>query len=82
MHTSRLLSFFALLTAYVANASLLDSNTDYALILSRQAPGTPQYECHSNCGKSVLLLFCSPPSRNGIWNPLTFLHVINNHNAE
>ncbi|KAK4032244.1 hypothetical protein C8A01DRAFT_50921 [Parachaetomium inaequale] len=53
MHTSRLLSLFTLLAASIANAALLDSNPDYSLILSRQAPGTPQYECHSNCGNAL-----------------------------
>jgi uncharacterized lipoprotein YajG len=48
----------ALLAACAANASLLNSEPDYALILSRQAPGTPQFECHSNCGKTNKF-FCS-----------------------
>ncbi|KAH6850631.1 hypothetical protein B0I37DRAFT_372041 [Chaetomium sp. MPI-CAGE-AT-0009] len=53
MQTSLFLSFFALLAVSIANATLLDSTPDYALILSRQAPGTPQFECHSNCGNAL-----------------------------
>jgi hypothetical protein len=52
MQKFTLLSLFGLLAVSIANAALLDNTLqpDYALILSRQAPGTPQYECHSNCG--------------------------------
>lgn len=44
-----LLSLCFALSALTANATLLE-DSEYALILSRQAPGTPQFECHSNCG--------------------------------
>jgi hypothetical protein len=47
-----LLSLCFALSAITANATLLQ-DSEYALILSRQAPGTPQYECHSNCGNAL-----------------------------
>ena len=59
MQNFRLSSLLALLAALspltVQGAAILDSDADVALILARQAPGTPQYDCHSNCGKLVLL---------------------------
>jgi hypothetical protein len=62
MQKFTLLSLFGLLAVSIANAALLDSTLpqDYALILSRQAPGTPQYECHSNCGNVHSLTFPLP----------------------
>jgi hypothetical protein len=55
MHKFPILSLFGLLAVSITNAALLDSTLppDYALILSRQAPGTPQFECHSNCGNAL-----------------------------
>jgi hypothetical protein len=45
----------ALVTAAAANAAFLDTQPDFALIQNRQAPGTPQFACHENCGKFFLL---------------------------
>lgn len=44
-------SIFAILAAVAiqATSSPLDS-FDQAALLARQAPGTPQFDCHSNCG--------------------------------
>ncbi|KAK3297353.1 uncharacterized protein B0H64DRAFT_123173 [Chaetomium fimeti] len=53
MQNSLFLSLLGLLAVSVANATFLDNTPDYALILSRQAPGTPQFECHSNCGNAL-----------------------------
>jgi hypothetical protein len=52
---------FTLLSAFAANASVLD-DSEYAVILSRQAPGTPQFECHSDCG--MLHHFLHPNSKD------------------
>lgn len=50
------LSFcLALLTATAANAFVVETDSDIALIQARQAPGTPQFACHENCG-----MFFSP----------------------
>ncbi|EAQ86347.1 predicted protein [Chaetomium globosum CBS 148.51] len=55
MQNLLMLSLFGLLAVSFANAALLENTQplDHALILSRQAPGTPQYECHSNCGNAL-----------------------------
>ncbi|KAH6641086.1 hypothetical protein F5144DRAFT_562498 [Chaetomium tenue] len=55
MQNPLVLSLFSLLAVSIANAALLENTLplDHALILSRQAPGTPQYECHSNCGNAL-----------------------------
>lgn len=55
MKNLRVYIFSAALAAFAANAALLNSDPEYALILGRQAPGTPQYECHSDCGTCNLL---------------------------
>ena len=56
MRSFRLSGLLALSAALTVQAAALqvDNDADVALILARQAPGTPQYECHSNCGKMVL----------------------------
>ncbi|KAK4099564.1 hypothetical protein N658DRAFT_498270 [Parathielavia hyrcaniae] len=54
MRNLQLSTCLALLAAGLVNAvTLQDNGHDYALLLSRQAPGTPQYECHSNCGNVI-----------------------------
>lgn len=48
-------SLFAILaaTAIQAASPPLDS-LNYVALLARQAPGTPQFDCHSNCGIALL----------------------------
>ncbi|KAK3995010.1 hypothetical protein QBC44DRAFT_366887 [Cladorrhinum sp. PSN332] len=49
----RVVSSLSLIVALAATAiqgSLLEDN---ALILARQAPGTPQFQCHSDCGSAI-----------------------------
>ncbi|KAK0752370.1 hypothetical protein B0T18DRAFT_404679 [Schizothecium vesticola] len=48
-------SLFAILAAVAIQATSppsLDS-FDHAALLARQAPGTPQFDCHSNCGNVI-----------------------------
>jgi len=41
------------LAAAVSGALALVADDDFALrLIARQAPGTPEYNCHDNCGKS------------------------------
>ena len=50
----RCLSVFTLVAAAIATASATAAGSltypDTAALLRRQAPGTPQYDCHANCG--------------------------------
>ena len=55
LQLSSLLALSAALTVQAA-ALQVDNDADVALILARQAPGTPQYDCHSNCGKAAFFL--------------------------
>ena len=40
----------AALAATVVQASVIDSDEVFAVLLKRQEPGTPAYNCHDNCG--------------------------------
>ncbi|KAK5654908.1 hypothetical protein OQA88_6664 [Cercophora sp. LCS_1] len=42
-----------LLTALAAVAVQATAEGDNLALLQRQAPGTPKYECHSNCGNAL-----------------------------
>ncbi|KXX74121.1 hypothetical protein MMYC01_206934 [Madurella mycetomatis] len=66
MHSLRLSSCLAALTAFSVNAALPDSDA-YALLLSRQAPGTPLFECHENCGNTISLGRTPEPCDNDDW---------------
>lgn len=46
---SSLLTLMAIVAATATAAASL-SYPDTAALLRRQAPGTPQYDCHANCG--------------------------------
>jgi hypothetical protein len=60
MHSLGLSVVFAALAAFApANAALPDNALDFHLaLMSRQAPGTPAYDCHFNCGKEVFWHSC------------------------
>ncbi|KAK4176256.1 hypothetical protein QBC36DRAFT_301281 [Triangularia setosa] len=51
------LQFSVLLSAFAATAVQAtitpQDNVDVAALLARQAPGTPQFECHSDCGSAL-----------------------------
>ncbi|KAK3377610.1 hypothetical protein B0H63DRAFT_221031 [Podospora didyma] len=51
MRVSLLYSFLTVLVAVTAQGTL--EFDDYASLLKRQAPGTPQYDCHAACGRVV-----------------------------
>ena len=38
-------------TVIVASSSTAGEDGYFAVLLKRQAPGTPAYNCHDNCGK-------------------------------
>lgn len=40
----------AALAATAVHASAIDSDEIFAVLLKRQDPGTPAYNCHDNCG--------------------------------
>lgn len=40
----------AALAATAVQASAIDSDEVFAVLLKRQEPGTPAYNCHDNCG--------------------------------
>ncbi|KAL2126825.1 hypothetical protein VTI74DRAFT_177 [Chaetomium olivicolor] len=42
-----------ILATLAVNAAELDRNLNFDLLLRRQTPGTPQFECHSNCGNAL-----------------------------
>jgi hypothetical protein len=51
-----MVAFKALIAAFVAAAgasSLQAEDAVFAALLKRQAPGTPSYNCHDNCGTFV-----------------------------
>ena len=41
----------AALAPFAAASAVLPEFLDFSVLISRQAPGTPAYECHSDCGK-------------------------------
>nr|CDP25683.1 Putative protein of unknown function [Podospora anserina S mat+] len=51
------LQFSVLVSAFTATAVQAavspQDNVDVAALLARQAPGTPQFECHSDCGSAL-----------------------------
>ncbi|KAK4114590.1 hypothetical protein N656DRAFT_766780 [Canariomyces notabilis] len=49
----RLLILTAGLAAAAVHVALHDSDSTLELLLRRQAPGTPQYACHENCGNTI-----------------------------
>lgn len=53
----------------VAAASVASASTDelqfFSRLLKRQDPGTPEYNCHDNCGKHIIR---DPPS-------LPYIHI-------
>ena len=56
-----------LVTAFaaVANALGLQAEEDiFAALLKRQAPGTPSYNCHDNCGQAITLSRRPDPCKN------------------
>ncbi|KEF61236.1 uncharacterized protein A1O9_02801 [Exophiala aquamarina CBS 119918] len=57
MGCSSLLSLVAILTASVSAVVAAGSSSypDTAALLRRQAPGTPQYDCHANCGGVITI---------------------------
>lgn len=40
----------AALAATAVQASAIDGDEVFAVLLKRQEPGTPAYNCHDNCG--------------------------------
>ncbi|KAK3308527.1 uncharacterized protein B0T15DRAFT_524618 [Chaetomium strumarium] len=55
MYSRGLSVVFAALPAFAAvNAALPDNGLDFHIaLMSRQAPGTPAYDCHFNCGSTI-----------------------------
>ena len=47
----------AALAPFAAASAVLPEFLDFSVLISRQAPGTPAYECHSDCGKLTGPLF-------------------------
>lgn len=47
-------SLFAILAAAATQAAPPLDSLNYVALLARQAPGTPQFDCHSNCGIALL----------------------------
>ncbi|KAK4198861.1 hypothetical protein QBC40DRAFT_282921 [Triangularia verruculosa] len=51
------LRFSVLLSAFAAtavqSAATYQDDVDVAALLARQAPGTPKFECHSDCGSAL-----------------------------
>lgn len=45
-----------LLTAFAATAAVASPTTNdfFSILLKRQEPGTPAYDCHNSCGTSTL----------------------------
>lgn len=55
MYTSQVVATLAsLAVVVVGSVNAVPSDEHIAILLSRQAPGTPAYDCHYNCGKSIL----------------------------
>lgn len=50
---SSLFALVALVTATATASASLSSPEAAAQLLRRQAPGTPQYDCHSDCGMQI-----------------------------
>ncbi|SPQ21536.1 ddb02977-591a-4e59-b80e-010ec0dfe913 [Thermothielavioides terrestris] len=58
---------FAAFAALAVHAAQPQANAELAQILGRQAPGTPEYECHSNCGNAILAGRDSNHCSNATW---------------
>ena len=41
------------LSGLAASLSTAEGDELSAMLLKRQAPGTPEYNCHDNCGKTL-----------------------------
>ena len=50
------------LSGLAASLSPAEGDKLFAMLLKRQAPGTPEYNCHDNCGKPSI-----PPFRPLFW---------------
>lgn len=61
---ARQLLLGALAAASIASASAIDGEELFSVLLKRQEPGTPAYNCHDNCGRSIASqgTDCSPQS--------------------
>ncbi|KAJ9161228.1 hypothetical protein NKR19_g2499 [Coniochaeta hoffmannii] len=51
MYAPMLSTLFLLMGGAAATA--IHSDEHFAALLARQAPGTPKYECHANCGAAI-----------------------------
>ncbi|GAB1314486.1 hypothetical protein MFIFM68171_04696 [Madurella fahalii] len=67
MHSLHFSSYLVALAAFSANAALHNSDAADALLMGRQMPGTPLYECHENCGNTIRLGRDPNPCDNNDW---------------
>ncbi|KAK0720111.1 hypothetical protein B0H67DRAFT_575068 [Lasiosphaeris hirsuta] len=68
MATFRVSVFLAVLAAVFVQATVLEANSpSLAALIHRQAPGTPQYACHENCGNALAAGRAEGHCENSTW---------------